>query len=911
MTWVFWLDVTAYSVSAAIAITLTLMALGAGTRRVTLNHSFAFFTLTAAAWAALMVLLRLALWLHRGNPALLGELAALAFILLGPALLLFTTRYVGRRTRQTDLAALVGIAAFALIALPIFNCRLVLDHQLAPNGTTRHPLSLLGEVFAVATSLYIVWSLALFWQERRRTGETYLAASTLFLVLGLVADGILDIYFPALSLATCLSVAILGYAVVSRQLFNPLRAQTVELQREIREQMRIKAALQAQREVEREFSQRLAQLHEVSLKLSLTDSLDDLCRLAIELGHDLVGLDRLGIWFVDQEDAEYMLGTFGIDENGELRDERQRRVFIGPGTIEGELLAAQMPLAHRADGDLYNDRSELVGRGEKALAALWDGEKIVGLLFADNLMTGQPITKRQRDLLVLFAQMVGHLSTLKQAQEALRASEELLRLIFENAFDGISVYEEFPESGERKLVDCNARYAEIAGRSKEELLKIGNTLPFQSTIGDDLNRPEFVSILREMGFYRGLFSWLRPDGKENIVEYAAVPIQVGNRALTVGIDRDITERKQTEAEILHLQHLLQNITDSMPSALITLDLDGRVLTWNPAAQELTGQSSAQVEGQSLWHVCPELDRYRDLFERVLREGRIAYRHKDPLTVEAATVYRDVSVFPLQANDIEGTVMRIDDVTRRVQLEEMMLQSAKMASVGGLAAGVAHEINNPLSAILQSAQVLKLAFDTERPRTRDHLQACGVAPDSLRHYLQERELLEYLDGIRDTGERAAKIVSDLLSFSRKSSSDAASNDLNALVEQTLDLAAADYDLRKKYDFRDIEIVRELAPDLPKVVCDGQQIQQVVLNLVRNAAQAMAHKIEEATRAYQPWLTLRTSLLPGPGPRCVRLEVEDNGPGMPEAVRARLFEPFLTTKDVGKERDWGYGCVGPSW
>jgi PAS domain S-box-containing protein len=385
-------------------------------------------------------------------------------------------------------------------------------------------------------------------------------------------------------------------------------------------------------------------------------------------------------------------------------------------------------------------------------------------------------------------------------------------------------------------------------------------------------------------------------------------ITMENARLFQQLDTQLEQLRQLNTEITHLQHLLQNITDSLPSALITLDPQGRVLTWNPVAEALTGQAAPQMQGQSLWQTCPTLGRYRDLFEQVLREGQVRHRRKELVATKARMTYRDVSVFPLIANAIQGVGLRIDDVTQQMQLEEMMLQSAKMASVGGLAAGVAHEINNPLGAMMQSAQVLQVAFDTKRPRTRERLQACGVDPAGLERYLQARNVPEYLSGIRSAGERAAKIVSDLLSFSRKSTSRIAPRDLNRLVEQTLDLAAADYDLKKQYDFRDIETVCELAPDLPQVACDGQQIQQVVLNLVRNAAQAMAGEMgkRDRNREARPRLTLRTSLAPSSSPLAltegetafVRLEVEDNGPGMPEAVRERLFEPFFTTKEIGK-------------
>ncbi len=141
------------------------------------------------------------------------------------------------------------------------------------------------------------------------------------------------------------------------------------------------------------------------------------------------------------------------------------------------------------------------------------------------------------------------ISEQRQVQQALRASEAKLRLIFEHAFDGISIYEELPESSSRRLLECNERYAEMAGRSREELLALGNTSLLQRKVSRRFSRAENLIIRQHHLRYRGLFSWIRPDGKENVIEYSAAPIDLDGRPLTIGIDRDITERIRAQEEI--------------------------------------------------------------------------------------------------------------------------------------------------------------------------------------------------------------------------------------------------------------------------------------------------------------------------------------------------------------------------
>ena len=135
-----------------------------------------------------------------------------------------------------------------------------------------------------------------------------------------------------------------------------------------------------------------------------------------------------------------------------------------------------------------------------------------------------------------------------RVEDALRESNEKLRLIFENAFDGISIYEEIPSEDRRILVDCNERYCEIAGRSKEELLAMADTRVIQSSVENASDEEDEASVLAEQAF-SGLFSWIRPDGRDNVVEYNAAPTRVGDRYFTIGLDRDVTDRRHHQAEL--------------------------------------------------------------------------------------------------------------------------------------------------------------------------------------------------------------------------------------------------------------------------------------------------------------------------------------------------------------------------
>ncbi len=341
-------------------------------------------------------------------------------------------------------------------------------------------------------------------------------------------------------------------------------------------------------------------------------------------------------------------------------------------------------------------------------------------------------------------------------------------------------------------------------------------------------------------------------------------------------------------EINHLRTLLSNIINSMPSVLITVDQKGCILQWNREAEKRIGSSSKKTEGKELSSVLPGFSDYRQFLQQAIDEGSPVFKLRQPHIVNGEKRYEDLTIYPLIDNGVKGAVIRLDDVSEKVHLEETMIQSEKMVSVGGLAAGMAHEINNPLAGIIQNTSVVLQRLDGELPVNQRVAEDVGLELDLMHTYLEKREVLDMLRNVIGSGRRASKIVKDMLTFSRKGNLQADVTSIPELLDTTIALAQSDYQLKKEFNFSKIEIHREYQPYLPEIRCEVPKIQQVIFNILRNGAEALYGR-------GAPRFTLRAL---STSDDKVQIEIEDNGPGIPKEVRSHLFEPFYTTKDIGK-------------
>jgi len=352
-----------------------------------------------------------------------------------------------------------------------------------------------------------------------------------------------------------------------------------------------------------------------------------------------------------------------------------------------------------------------------------------------------------------------------------------------------------------------------------------------------------------------------------------------------------TDLHENMSELKEARNYIVNIINSMPSILISIDIDGKVTEWNDKAQKLTGLTANQARGQQLPEVFPRLSVEMNQIQKAIKTRRNITVSKHPYETDANIHYEDITIYPLSTNGAVGAVIRVDDVTDQVRLEEMMVQSEKMLSMGGLAAGMAHEINNPLAGMMQTAQVLHDRLTSKDMQANIMAaKAAGITIEQIDGYMKARGILRMAESINHSGRRIAAIVGNMLSFARQSDTVISAHDLGELMDSTLELAATDYDMKKQYDFKMINVAREYAEDVPAVNCEGTKIQQVLLNILRNGAQAM-----QSAHIEEPKFTLRLKDLSEQGMVCI--EIEDNGPGIEPAIRKRIFEPFFTTKPVG--------------
>ncbi|MDD2463750.1 MAG: cache domain-containing protein [Desulfobulbus sp.] len=333
----------------------------------------------------------------------------------------------------------------------------------------------------------------------------------------------------------------------------------------------------------------------------------------------------------------------------------------------------------------------------------------------------------------------------------------------------------------------------------------------------------------------------------------------------------------SEQETRESRALLESTIDSMPSIIIGVDAQLLVTQWNNTAERLTGRSRGQVQLRPLVDVYPEMQHYIEDLTHSLNINKTCVIPSSFQEGKGRTQYREITIFPLLSHGLRGAVLRIDDTTERVEMEQRLRQSQKMDAIGHLAGGMAHDFNNMLGGILGAADALRLRIGAEE--------------------------LPLINNIRIAAERSGELIRNLLAFARKEHIALGPVNVAQIVIESVEI------LKRTLD-KKITITHDLAPQPTLVMGDKGQLQSALLNLGINAGYAMPDggklsfttKIGHFDQAYCDLSSF--SLTPG---TYLQLEVRDTGTGIaPEHLR-QIFEPFFTTKKGEQGNGLGLAAV----
>ncbi|MFP5305169.1 MAG: PAS domain S-box protein [Gammaproteobacteria bacterium] len=409
---------------------------------------------------------------------------------------------------------------------------------------------------------------------------------------------------------------------------------------------------------------------------------------------------------------------------------------------------------------------------------------------------------------------------------------------------------------------------EVVGRNVSQLMP----QPYRREHDGYLERYQHTGEARIIGIGREVVAQ-RKDGSTFPIDLAVGEFVTAAGRGYVGILRDISERKRQEEQLRQSSEELRLIFEHAPTAILITDLHGQILNANRACCELFGYSAEQLGGTRHSDLMHPEDRDAQIagFERLRRSGGSEQRELRYLKADGGTLY--ALHYAAAATDGDGQpLMLIVEIIDRSALYEATREAeelrtrlahvSRIGTLGEMVSGIAHEVNQPLTAIANYASACRRMM--------------------LAGQTNPGEMLSILEKIAAQAERAGQVIRGLRALAKRGDSRRQLLDCNQLVREVLRIV--ELEVRGA----DVELDVRLAPSLTPVLADGVQIQQVVLNLIRNAMEAMGEAgsgkavVVETEQTEPEWVTIRVS---------------DRGPGLSAEVARRLFEPFFTTKKHG--------------
>ena len=338
----------------------------------------------------------------------------------------------------------------------------------------------------------------------------------------------------------------------------------------------------------------------------------------------------------------------------------------------------------------------------------------------------------------------------------------------------------------------------------------------------------------------------------------------------LALEEEITEHRDTSKKLRLSESYITSILRSMPLMLIGLNKAGEITQWNSRAEEISSLPADKVLGKNLWQAYPTIAVTPEQIKQAQDEDKT-------LTVkysQRGQYHFDITIYPLHDQLETGVVIMVDDVTQRVQSENMLVQRDKMSSMGEMASVMAHDINIPLQAILKDLQTVR------QDLTEEHIDPIGIN--------------ELLDAALIRGRQAASVINNLVRFSDAGAGEKQLANIIEVMDHSVELAADVLSVTKGLRFKDVVINYNYADDLPQLRCHVPELQQVFLSLFRYSCYALG-KVEDPE--HTPSINIEISEFY----EAIWVRVQHNGLGMTTEEQQLVFEPFFANSHAAEDSD----------
>jgi len=524
---------------------------------------------------------------------------------------------------------------------------------------------------------------------------------------------------------------------ISSRIFDEEKGTVAGIARDITQRKRVEESLRQREQAERRFGEQLTVLHALTNELSMAGSFDELCLRAVELGRSRLGFDRMGLWFVGDK-PNTVVGSFGTDAKGQTCDERAVRNRVLPGTLTEKTLEGRTRVIASLNEALLDPAGKLIAHGQRVVASLWDGQKIIGFISADNLLKGEPITDSHAELLGLYASALGHLATRKRAEENLRRSEARYRALVEQ-IPAVTYTAGLDEASTTTFV--SPQIESLIGYTPAEYQNDRDI--WRKRLHRDDRERVMAEVARAHAANERLLAEYRMiarDGREVWIHDEAETVydDEGKPSFLLGVMYNITDRKRAEEALRESEARLRLILQHSTDGINICEMDPKthrrqLLLCNYRFVEMSGYSREELMAAgdigSLARALETLEEQRINGQRLRRRlphgGRASWIRPD-----GRENYYEWTAAPIEVGE-KLYIIGIDrDITERMRTEVALgdarrrLTTAREQERKHLAAELHDSVGQGLIALQLAMRAMSKSFensgDTERAENAAHL-----------------------------------------------------------------------------------------------------------------------------------------------------------------------------------------------